>query len=408
MASDNILYKFKKGGICLLFLYAYGCIAQEKNNISLLGDPQVEFNRGVKLMFEGEGSSAAVLFKKLFEQTGSIRVKLEWARAAFISHEYDLAQKLFDEVLSESIPESVRFNIGLYKAELSKIATNNDYGFGISKDTNPFSLSQPQEVYIYGLPFRFQPPIKRESLLGLNFYFTKNTSLFNSNDIRAIIGVEATQYEGTNNNKYSFHSAIDYRIPDFKSVSIRAGINPTYQRDARVMDHSYINFQHRMDYAFGPLNTTQIDLKIGKNNYPLSPQADSNSKSLSFSTVKNFSGTTQLGGSFYIDSSRANFESISFKTYSASLFLKKYVESISSTFQANILTAHRFYVGSDELFGIRRVDLRNVASVSVSNNLKIIGLYPAIELGVEKFDSNISINSYNRIFFNATLKKFFN
>lgn len=241
MARNNFYNQFVKGGICLLFLYAYGCSAQVKNNTISLSDPQADFNRGIELMFEGKSSSAVGLFQKLFEKTGSIRVKLEWARAAFISQEYDLSQKLFNDVLSEKIPESVRFNIGLYVTELLKINTSNDYGFGISKDTNPFFLSQPQDVYIYGLPFRFQPPIKKESLLGLSFYLTQNTPIFKNNDLRAIIGVEATKYEGAGNNKYSFHSAIEYRIPNFKNISIRAGFNPTYQRDARVMDQSYVN-----------------------------------------------------------------------------------------------------------------------------------------------------------------------
>jgi hypothetical protein len=60
----------------------------------------------------------------------------------------------------------------------------------------------------------------------------------------------------------------------------------------------------------------------------------------------------------------------------------------------------------DELFMVKRSDDRHVWSASIQPYaLKIQGLYPAIEFGVERSQSNIPINSFSRSFFNFMLRK---
>lgn len=408
MGSDNLIKNLLKGGISLLFLYWTNCFGNEENYVKTDVNYQSEFINGVNKMLIGENDEAINIFKKLYSQTKSSRVKLEWARAAFLAKEYELSIKLFDEILLENIPESVRFNIGLYQAELAKIAAINDYGFVLMRDTNPFLLSKPQTVYIYGLPFGYEPKIKKESLNGINFYFNRRFAINGSRNLHAIAGIDVTQYEGEDNNKYTLKYALDYRFNKLRSLSVRTGKEMTSQRNESLMEQTYVNFQHRMDYASGPINMWQVDFKITSSQYEKSQQANSVTKAFSIGVAKNLTVATQFGASFYTDINQANYDSLSFKTYSGSVFIKQHAESISSILQGNLINAHRIYHGVDELFVMNRSDVRSIASIVGSRNQKIFGLYPSLELGIEEFESNIPINSYRRNYLNIYLKKSFN
>lgn len=408
MANDKFIRSLSKGGVCLLFFCTSNCVFAEINKLSPTLTPQDQFILGLELMQSGRSDEAAKVFEGLYKKTNSTRVKLEWARAAFISHEYDESNSLFDEVLAQDIPESVRFNIGLFKAELSKFISSNDYGFGLVKDTNPFFLSEPQEIYIYGLPFNFEPPIKKETLYGMSFYFNRSMPILNKKNFRAIGGLNLTQYEGAKNNKYTLHAAFDYRLEKFKSISFRVGLDNHYQRDIRVTDQSYVNFQHRVDFPGERIKSLQTDIRIAKNSYPISSESNSRSESISLMASKNISATTHLGGSVFLESNKTKYTSLSFKTYSASVFIKEYLPLASSSIQLNLLAANRLYSGTDELFMTKRTDSRRIVSLALNRNKRVLELYPTIEAGIEKFTSNIPINSYRKNFINFYLKKTFN
>ena len=79
---------------------------------------------------------------------------------------------------------------------------------------------------------------------------------------------------------------------------------------------------------------------------------------------------------------------------------------IASNTRLNYSWSNRTYKATDELFTVTRADRRVAMSASIQPySLKIMGLYPALEFGIEKTSSNISINSFDRTFANFTLRK---
>lgn len=408
MESGKSLIHLLKGGLCLLFLSGQICSATENEIVNKKTEAQQQFNIAIDLILNENSNAAVDILSDLYEKTKSIRVKLEWARAAFISHQYELSRKLFEEVQKEEIPESVRFNIGLYTSEIAKITPSTNYGFEITKDANPFSMASPQEIFIYGLPFKYEPQIKPESLYGLGFYVSHSIPVFKNPNLRFIGGFDITQYQGAQRNKYAGHAALDYRLNNFKNIAIRAGIDSFYQLKEHVLDQNYLNLQHRMDYASGPVNTVQIDIRFSKNIYPSAPSANGISKYLSITASKNISSGLQIGGSIFSDENSAKLDSLSFKTNSTSLFLKKYVPQVGGILKFNLQRAYRDYNGVDELFLLTRNDKRKITSVNFTKNSKVFDLYPSVEFGIEKFKSNIPINSYERSFINLQLRKVFN
>ncbi len=100
----------KRGGFGLLF----SCISTlaVAQIIPPAPDPhQTQFEAGLRNMFEGRYEQATSIFEDLYRKTRAVRVKLEWARAAFLWKRYELSRSLFDQVLEQPVPDVVRFNV---------------------------------------------------------------------------------------------------------------------------------------------------------------------------------------------------------------------------------------------------------------------------------------------------------
>ncbi len=189
MASAELFTQLKKGAWGLLFLlsstFAIG-------QVRYIDPAQVQFEAGVSALFSDDLENALKLFEDLYKKTNAPRVKLEWARAAFLAKKYKLSSQLFNEVLAENIPDSVRFNISLWLTEISALSDQTDYGFTFVRDTNPFAVGKQQTILIYGTPFLYSPPQDIETLLGLNFHFRHSRTLNASGTVTPYIKAETT------------------------------------------------------------------------------------------------------------------------------------------------------------------------------------------------------------------------
>ncbi len=405
MGSAEVLLSLKKGGVCLLFL----CIAvtTSASQAAASDEPnQRQFENGVAQMFAGRYEQAVATFEDLYRRTGSLRVKLEWARAAFFWKRYELSRRLFDEVLAHSVPEVVRFNVSLYLAEIAKLGNHTDYGFSFTRDTNPFTLSKPQEVLIFGLPFRYSPPEPRRTLAGITFYGIHSRALNESGNIRFIGEITDTEYEGMDRNKSALKVALQFKRRVEDEVSLRVGIDHFFQRRERLLIQRFLAAELRRDQPFGLLDQYQLEMKLTSNRYPDFPQLDGHQRSLAAVVVKNIDAGIQLGANLYADTTSATLSAQAYRTEGAG----GYVRFLAAPIRSNTRIGHtrlvRTYSGVDELFMIRRSDVRDITSISIKPYAwKIADLFPAIELGFERSRSSISINTFDRAFLNFSLSK---
>lgn len=405
VASAELLSQIKKGAWGLLFLFSSTFANGQDRHV----DPaQVQFESGLSALFSDDLETALKIFEDLYKKTNAPRVKLEWARAAFLAKKYKLSSQLFNEVLAESIPDSVRFNISLWLTEISVLSDQTDYGFTFVRDTNPFAVGKQQTILIYGTPFIYSPPQEIETLLGLNFHFRHARTLNTSGTVRIIAEADHTAYQGRDNNKTSVKSAFQVKRRSEDNLSLRLGLDHFFQRNELFLKQPYVGVQYRKDQSIGVLNQYQVDATVTKNIYPVFSFADGQSISLSTSATSTVKEDMQIGGNLYLDRTETKLRSQGFNTLTGTVFSRVLAPSILSTVTISLTKSRRTYNGIDELFLLRRHDMRDVISTSIQpNNLKVFGLYPALEIGTERSTSNIKINSFKRTFLNLALKKNF-
>lgn len=397
--------KAKGGGFGLLLLcLAFGSIAQAQD---IPSDPaQIQFEAGVQQMFANRLDEAIAIFEDLYNKTRATRVKLEWARAAFLGKRYALSRRLFDEVLAEPIPDIVRFNISVYLGEIAKLGDQTDYGFSFVSDTNPFAVAKKQQVLIYGIPFTYTPPKVQETLAGLNFYVAHSRSLTESGTVRLIAEADNTEYQGEDNNKSAVKLAVQLKSNAADNTSLRLGVDHFYQRRVLLLRQPYVGLQYRKDQLGGVFQQLQVDLRAGKNTYPDFSYVDGHTASVGVSVTKNISNNLQMGASLFFDGTTSKTESQGYNTTAANVNARFFTPFIASNTRLNYSWSNRTYKAVDELFAVTRSDRRVAISASIQPyTLKIMGLYPTLELGIEKTKSSISINSFDRTFANFTLRK---
>lgn len=357
-------------------------------------------------MFAGEQDLAMGIFEDLHKETDAVRVKLEWARSAFLGKRYDLSKKLFDQILTESIPDVVRFNIALYLTEIAKLGDQTDYGWVFTRDTNPFAMAKAQQILIYGIPFTYTPPRAQETLFGLNFYVAHSRSLTDGGTVRLIAEADDTEYEGKDNNKSSIKLALQLKDKSEDNLSFKFGVDHFFQRRNLLLSSPYLGIQYRKDQLAGYFNQYQLEFKTGKNNYAGFPLMDGTLSSLTFYASKNLENGIQVGGNLHLDKATSITESQVYSTELAGVYARFFMPFISSNTRISFTKTRRTYKGLDELFIIKREDFRENISLSIQPySIKIFGLYPVAEVGIEKSTSNIPINSFKRAFANFALRK---
>ncbi len=369
---------------------------------------QVIFEDGVRAMFSGNYDSSIKTFEQLYQATKSQRVKLEWARSAFLAKQYKLSKRLFDEVMAENPPAIVKFNIHLFLGEISKLGDQTDYGFSVVRDTNPFGFSKPQNILIYGIPFSYTPPTKKETLTGLNFYINHSMTLNEGRNIRLIANLEDTEYQGENNNKSSAKLALQFKINAEDNLDFKIGGDYYFQRRELLMIQPYLGLQYRKDQVGGVLDQYQFSLRAARNQFPDFPHIDGPQHSVSASATKSISQHVQLSVDGYLDQFASKTKSQGFNTTTKGVRAKIFAPIIGSFIHLGYTQTSRDYKELDELFLVKRNDDRVLRSITLQPySFKILSLHPSIEMGYEKLASNISINSFERKYINFALKRNF-
>ena len=404
MASAKQVYtSLKKGAVSLLFLFSSAIALGQDRHV----DPaQVQFEAGMRAMYSGDHEAALALFEDLYKKTNASRVKLEWARAAFLAKKYSLSAQLFEQVLEGNTPDSVRFNISLWLTEISALSDQTDYGFTFVRDTNPFAVAKQQTILIYGIPLLYTPPKGMETLSGLNFYIRHSRTLDSLGTVRLIAEADDTQYQGRDNTKTSVKAALQIKRRSEDNLSLRLGLDHFFQRRDLLLKQPYVRIQYRKDKLTGVLNQYQLDAAVTKNIYPEYSFVDGQTISLSANASKNVREGMQIGGNLYIDETETKLWTQGSNTVAGTVYSRLLVPPIRSTVRLSLTKSSRTYNGIDELFLLRRHDTRDVLSASIQPySLKVFSLFPSVEIGVENSKSNIAINSFKRTFINFALKK---
>lgn len=364
---------------------------------------------GVRFMFAGEYDQAQTIFETLYEKTGAVRVKLEWARAAFLGRRYNLSRHLFEEILAENIPDAVRFSIGIYINEIARQGGDMlDYGFSMISDTNPFLAAKRQVIHVYGIPFEYEPPHQPKPLFGMQGYLSYYHALNEAETLRVLFDGDHTQYDGHDNSKTNLRLALQGKLRTGDKLSLRLGLDHYFEHGRLLIRQPYVGLRWRQDQLTGALNQIQIDARVGENQFPDYDYMNGSSRSLSGVFTKNLTDTFQVGVTLHTDDTRSNLRSQSYRTLSAAGWVQVFVPQLSSSAQLGYSITRRKFQAKDEMFLVDRVDERKDISLTIRPYaLKFWSLYPALVVGHSEANSNISLYQYTNSYINVSLRKNF-
>ena len=391
-----------KGGVGLLFL----CL--QLNSWAREPDPlQTAFEEGVTHMLEGRQSQAMLIFEELHRQTGSPRVKLEWARSAFLNHDYDLAGKLFNEVLTLNPPPSVQFNIRLYLQEIWSRSDQTDYGLSLTRDTNPTASANRQEVRIFGIPFQYTPERAPATVTGLRVYLQHARTVDPQGRLRLSGHFERTNYEQPGVHRTGIKTALEIKPYRQSPWSGLAGLDAYWQPSQEILI-PYLGIRNRRNGLAGFFQQIEIELKWGQHQLKGRPELRAYSTSSQVAASKSLLSNVQWVISGYADKVQAATPSASYQTQQVASSLKTFASSLNTEAQLTVAQLRRRFDGLDELFLVHRQDSKQWVSLSVSpRQFRIMNMYPVAEVTQERHRSNIAINAYQRSNLQLTLKKNF-
>lgn len=375
--------------------------------LSLLGqtDPvQKKFESGVQNMIVGEYFTAIKIFEAIYIKNPTPRVKLEWARAAFLNKDFDLSKKLFLEVLVENPPVVVQFNIRLYLEQIEAATSTFNYGFTFVRDTNPFFATEKQTILLFGLPFVYQPETPPQTLSGLRFYFTKTGNFNAAPNLRWSAYLDDTEYEGNNNNKTTMRLGLEVKQHPKDNMSISFGQDLYAQHRGLILSQPYVSFDYKRELLSSWVDQYQISLRRAENKYEVVNYLDGPVTALTIAGSKKMTDYLQVGGHVYLDQTRTSRKTENFDTSGRGLFGSIYAPSWRSHFRLAYSTSTKSFEEPDTFFGERKDSRENFSIKWMPENIKLLSMVPELEVGIEKTNSTRVISGYERSYVNATLK----
>lgn len=367
---------------------------------------QLIFNLALEKIALGEYQLARDMLGLLLTRTQSPRVKLEFARAAFLGGDFEVAEHTFKEVLKLDPPMMVRERIFIYLDEISLMRGRIDYSIGITRDTNPKSVTYNRVITIFGQPFNFNPSFDTSTQYGLSYAVSGSRAMHGMDDLIANFSISGADFPNSSFDRSLIEAGLMKKLSTSPKIYVRTSVERFTYENKTLYDASYIGLRHRAGLPDQTFFTN--DIKAGKLSYPDYNYLDASIYTLFTQAGKPVSENIIAGFDLTIDRVLAKESAYSYRNLSPSGFMNFYAPSFFIKGQARATIAKRNYDGVDPFFGTQRNDRRELITLSLSKtDWKIFGAYPVIEVGLEKNTSNFDLYSYKRELLNLWWKKIY-
>lgn len=390
-----MLFKYAFVIWVVVFNFSNTAIAHVKNK------DQVIFERGVELMRSGECAAAIPIFENLNAKTGSARVKLEWARCAYIVNQLAVARQLFEEVKRSSPPMQVVEKIDEYLSLIKEKRNPISINLSLSYDDNPFLLPNIKTIYIHGIPFSYVPDKPKGAALGVRLNGSYLHSISDIGGAYAIMKFDHTQYNidsSTNKTRY----AVGLRFDNFlrRDQSVSSELFRYYEKGILTQDGEELIIEGIFRDGINESDGKPYFLKLGNYKFPSSPSSNYRQYSAGITMpmfVKSMSVAPYLSVS--VSDSLLKQDSYNFIEAGAK-FIGYKLNWHGVLPQFEISHAVQKYKSMDTLFLKQRLDNTTTGAISFKLPLSLGDTETVIKIGVEKKASNISVFGYTNYFFN--------
>ena len=163
-------------------------------------DNQALFLSGLIAVAEKRYDDAVAVFRLvLVSEPNADRVRLELARAFFLSGDYTNAERQFRFARAGELPDAVKTNIDHYLGAIAALKRwQYRFSLAVAPDTNVNGGTSVHQVTIYGLPFELSSDARGTSGVGLTLDTGGEWSPFVSDSLKARVGgdLHRSEYSG--------------------------------------------------------------------------------------------------------------------------------------------------------------------------------------------------------------------
>lgn len=367
----------------------------QQEDIQKTGPEQYQkiFNDGLALI-DTDPSQSAEIFKQLYRQTKSTRVKLEWARALYASGQLDAAKQVFKEILNEDLPLPVRDRVEIFLADIDVDVRPLSLSFGLVSDSNPRASPKEQQVILFGQTFNYTPEIKPKSEFGL----LTSLSYVSPQHLNGYAGLSAQldnyDYPTKINDRTIAKVTVFRRLDAIKNL----GVGLSYEDNLLGYRTLYHSPSLILDYFFEPKNTLLIGLnfKRSKITFPHYQYLDSFQSTYNFLLSKEISPYLKLFVEATHEDNNAEYAAYSFNGNVLGVGLKWGSQKGGLQITGKLSSAKREF-GIDPFFAVIREDNRSYLSLTLTKrDFYVTGFRPSLEFFWEKNKSTIPIDAYQK------------
>jgi hypothetical protein len=349
------------------------------------------------LSIERDPKTAVEILSGLTNETDAIRIKLELARALYLSGQLHDARDKFVEVLKElpaGAPPQVRANVERFLIDINRKLNPVRFGFSIVRDSNPTQSTETRKVTIFGLEFDYTPQTEVKEEYGLR---VTGDLLVKSSERTEFAGfLSHTQYETADHTRSLFVPEFRYLLSENKRLWARLGFECEGLNKKTLRQSPFIGFRKLDDFPAQRIST-MFDVRYVSQNYPDFSFVNGRTIEAQLFGKHQISPSVAVNGSLGLEDTSAKEEPYASRATSLSYGLN--LSNLFWGIDLNIGQRHRqrHYEGEDPFFGFRRDDRELTQSLSFQRSgFYIWGVLPSVEVIREKRKSNIDIVEFDR------------
>lgn len=370
-------------------------------------DPfEIIFQEGLTGIDRGLFMDAAEIFAGLYAETGSPRVKLEWARSLYLGGKKREARDLFREVLKENPPMMVRERVNIFLDDIALSLGRVDVAIGVARDSNPRAVTSDRVISLFGFNFDYNPGVNRKPQNGINYMLTAAKGIDKDNRWVVSTSVGGSKFNDRVFDKTATDVYLSYRLSTEPKLEVKAGLGRLYFAGTKLYDDRSLSLKHAKNFTNGAYWTSEA--KVTKVSYDQFSYLNGPIYSLTSSYTHPVFENIFLGGEVMFDRASAAESPYSSRTRVVSLFTNFLLPDYFIKGQVRVVVGSREFDSADPFFGRVREDSRSGVYINImKTDLTLFEVTPAVEYSFEKNDSNIGINRYEREVLGLTFKKTF-
>lgn len=361
------------------------------------------FKSGLVAIQQGQFDVAVATLRRLAQTTPVPRVKLELARALYLSGKYREALALFRQVYdAEGTPQTVKRNIlpFMEAAELRIVRVR--YGMRMITDSNPSLVAEGGTIYFNGMPLQYQPPVAKKTAYGIEPWLTVE-KLWHGDILTKFYGsARLFKDNGNGLNAGRAQFAVARQVPSLPGLFVQAALDEQVGRNAytmpsveawkrfRLSDTASVGVGGQLGY---------IDLKVVRN------ASGAYYRPYVFGDWTVLPNATLFGGySVERIDSRNTYYSYTNQKVIAGVALSIARFDITPQFAYSRADFREF----DVFWGVTRNDTTVRPEIRLSSErFEWNGIRPEFSVFYERRDSNIDIFDYDQVGGSVNLRKLF-